>query len=303
MTDLDSGTAPTPDAAASDAYVEVRPGLRLAVRRWAGDLAPTFVLVHGLASNARLWDGVAARLQAAGHAVLAVDQRGHGRSDRPEDGYDFATVTDDLRRLLAVEQVHRPVLVGQSWGGNVVLEAAARWGDDVVGISGIDGGTIDLQERFAEWEECAAHLAPPDMSGVTLADVERWIRREHPDWPEEGIAGTLANLEEAHDGSARARLPRDRHMKILRSMWEQRPTQLYPRVTAPVLLIPADSGDGSSFTGVKREHVASAVDALPRARARWLAGDHDLHAQHPDAVATILLDAVEDGFFERAIRG
>jgi pimeloyl-ACP methyl ester carboxylesterase len=303
MTDVDHEAETTMGPGASDAHVRVRHDLRLAVRRWAGDLAPTFVLVHGLASNARLWDGVAMDLQAAGHRVLAVDQRGHGRSDRPEDGYDFATVTDDLRRLLSAEGLRRPVLVGQSWGGNVVLEAATRWGDNLAGIAGVDGGTIELRRRFPEWEQCAEELAPPAMDGVTLAQVQRWIRREHPDWPEQGVAGTLANLEETDHGTVRARLPRDRHMKILRAMWEQRPPQLYPRVTTPVLLIPADSGGGSSFTGEKHEHVEAAVAALPRARAHWLAGDHDLHAQQPAAVARILLDAVADGFFDTAGRG
>ncbi|HEY5472951.1 MAG TPA: alpha/beta fold hydrolase, partial [Candidatus Limnocylindrales bacterium] len=38
-----------------------------------------FLLVHGLASNARLWDGVARRLTEAGHRSVAVDLRGHGR--------------------------------------------------------------------------------------------------------------------------------------------------------------------------------------------------------------------------------
>ena len=66
-------------------------GVHLHAHRWDGTGRP-FVLVHGLASNARLWDGVAARLADAGHRVVAVDLRGHGRSDKPDDGYDIATV-------------------------------------------------------------------------------------------------------------------------------------------------------------------------------------------------------------------
>jgi alpha-beta hydrolase superfamily lysophospholipase len=54
-------------------------GARLAVRRWRADGAP-ILLVHGLASNARTWDGVAEALVAAGHDVAAVDLRGHGAS-------------------------------------------------------------------------------------------------------------------------------------------------------------------------------------------------------------------------------
>ena len=282
--------------APADKRVAVRSDLRLAVRRWPGVGPPPFVLVHGLASNARLWDGVAGRLHAAGHAVVAVDQRGHGRSDAPDAGYDFTTVTDDLRLLLDALDLRRPVLVGQSWGGNVVLEAATRWSDRIAGIATVDGGTIDLQERFPAWEACAVQLAPPAFNGVTRAELEGRMRRMHPDWPDEGIAGALANFTEAPDGSMRARLRREVHMQILRALWEHRPPQRYGAVDAPVLLIPADTGNAAR-TAHTRDGISRATGLLPRARAHWLAGDHDLHAQQPDAVAQVLLDAVADGFF------
>jgi hypothetical protein len=88
-------------------------------------------------------------------------------------------------------------------------------------------------------------------------------------------------------------------MRILRALWEQRPAQLYPRVTVPAVLIPADSGpaEAADWAADKRAQVRQAADALARVRVAWLAGHHDLHAQQPDAVAGILLDAVADGFF------
>ena len=58
-----------------------------------------FLLVHGLASNARLWDGLAEQLNVSGHQVAIVDQRGHGRSGKPDTGYDFATITSDLAQI------------------------------------------------------------------------------------------------------------------------------------------------------------------------------------------------------------
>ena len=62
-----------------DETIELPGGPRLALRRADGPRR-AYLLVHGLASNARLWDGVARRLAGAGHAVAAVDLRGHGRS-------------------------------------------------------------------------------------------------------------------------------------------------------------------------------------------------------------------------------
>ncbi len=286
----------TAGADPTDSLVAVRPGLRLAVRRWDGGGTPAFVLVHGLASNARLWDGVGAHLARAGHPVVAVDQRGHGRSDAPDDGYDFATVTDDLRLLLRRLDIERPVLVDQSWGGNVVLEAAARWRQPLAGAVAVDGGTIDLQHRFPTWRAAAEELAPPAFDGVTRDDVERMLRSRHPDWPDDGVAGVLANFVEQADGTLRPRLRRDRHMRILRALWEQRPPELYGHIDVPVLLIPADTGD-AAWTSDKRRDVDVAARALPRSRVQWLTGDHDLHAEQPDTVAAALLRAVADDFF------
>ena len=64
-----------------DDEVQLSDGPRLALRRADGEGRP-FLLVHGLSSNARLWDGTARLLAAAGHQVVAVDQRGHGRSEQ-----------------------------------------------------------------------------------------------------------------------------------------------------------------------------------------------------------------------------
>jgi hypothetical protein len=106
----------------------------------------------------------------------------------------------------------------------------------------------------------------------------------------------MANFTERPDGTMVARLRRDLHMQILRALWEHRPRQRYTSVDASVLLLPADTGD-AGWTSDKRDDIAVATELLPRSRIHWVAGDHDLHAQQPDTVAQLLLDAVSDGFF------
>src|SRR5262245_66196282 len=118
-------TNPTSMKAPSERRVVVAPDVGLHAEMRSGDAAAApVVLVHGLASNLRLWDGVAERLHAAGHTVVAIDQRGHGRSDAPDTGYDLETAVADLLALIEALGLERPLLVGQSWGGTVVLELA-----------------------------------------------------------------------------------------------------------------------------------------------------------------------------------
>jgi pimeloyl-ACP methyl ester carboxylesterase len=261
--------------------------VELVVDRWPGAGRP-LILVHGLASNARMWDGVAQRLAAAGHEVVTLDLRGHGRSAKPDDGYDVATIADDLAALIEGLGPSRPVLAGQSWGGNVVLELAARHPSLVGGIALVDGGWIDLQSAFPSWEACSAALAPPRLAGRPAAEVEGYIRGAHPDWPEDGIRGALANFELRADGTIAPWLTFERHMLVLRGLWEHRPASRYAAVAAPALLVPAETGE-TERVARKREDVAAALAVMRSAEACWIVGDHDLHAQHPGDLADLLI--------------
>ena len=282
--------------------VAVAPGVSLAVRRTSrpegslGGSALPFLLVHGLASNARMWDGVAAVVARHGHDVAAVDLRGHGRSDKPDDGYDFETITDDLRAVAEGLGFERPIVVGQSWGANLAIEFGHRFPGRTRGLACVDGGLVELSERFPEWDECARVLAPPRLAGTPLVEVERYARTTHPGWPETGIEGSLANFELRDDGTVAPWLTYERHMSILRGLWEHRPSERLQTLAVPLLLIPAvPAGDA----GADREAtLARARDLARRVRVRSFVGaDHDIHAQHPGALAAVLLDAVGDGFF------
>jgi pimeloyl-ACP methyl ester carboxylesterase len=273
---------------------------RLAVRTGDGSGRP-FLLVHGLASNARVWDGVARRLLAAGHAVVAVDQRGHGLSEAPETGYDTDTCADDLAALLGVLDLvggRRPVVAGQSWGGNVVLSLAARNPGSVAAVCCVDGGWIRLAGRFADFDECWRVLAPPDFDGMRYDEIAARIRASAVDWPAEGVEGTLANLVRTPDGGVHARLARAHHRSIVRSLYEGDPHAWYPRIDVPVLLCPAVPREGEpddDRSSHNRRDVAEALDELPNARVRWYPGaHHDLHAQQPDALADDLLALVSE---------
>ena len=256
----------------------VADGVDLRILRWTGGDGAPFVLVHGLASNARLWDGVAGELATAGHPVVAVDLRGHGRSSKPDDGYDVRTVADDLHAMIDGLGLDRPVVAGQSWGGNVVVELAARHPRVARAIAGIDGGVIELTERFHHWEACAQALRPPAFAGMAAEDFERLLREAHPDWPDAGIRGTLANVEVRADGTVAPWLTLDRHLAVLRGLWEHRPIEALRTITVPVLLVGAQPGADLRRAEAAGSHV----------RIERMAGDHDLHAQHPVQVAALL---------------
>lgn len=279
--------------------VPVAEGVALHCVEWSprGSRLP-FVLVHGLASNARTWEEVAARLAAAGHPVATLDLRGHGLSDKPGDGYDFTTLGDDVLRVVDALGYDRPVLVGQSMGGNLALDVARRAGRRLAGVGGVDGGVIELGDRFPVWEECVEALAPPRWDGIRAVEVAARIRRAFPDWSEWGVEATLANFEVAADGTVRPHLTLDRHIRLLRALWEHRPSVQLAAVPVPVLLVLADRRGGGALP---HSDAGRAAVALAGARVHHVPdADHDIHVQQPATVADLLAEAAADGFFHRS---
>ncbi len=283
--------------------VDARTGVRLRTLRWG---IPTLseqvplVLIHGLASNALLWQGAAYEFMTMGHAVVAIDLRGHGLSEKPNDGYDMQTVTSDVvgvLRDLASQGYERPVVAGQSWGGNIVVELAHTHPELVRGVVAVDGGFLELQTHFPQWEECSIALRPPNLLGTPADRMRGYMRNAHPDWPDSGIDGSMANFEHLADGTIRPWLTLDRHLMILRGLWEHKPTRIYNDISVPVMFVPAE-GPGGVFSETKRHAIEHALQCVPKVRVEWFSpADHDLHAQHPVRFAQVVHKATTDGFF------
>lgn len=272
--------------------IALETGIQLHIRHWAGEKSP-FVLLHGLASNCRLWEMVACHLAAEGNEVVTVDQRGHGLSNKPDQGYDFATITADLAALIKALKLDAPYIAGQSWGGNVVLEFGTRYPGRACGLAFIDGGFLDLQMRpDADWATTSERLRPPPLTGTPLTEIRERIRHHNPDWSAEGVEAVLANFEILPDQTVRPWLTVENHMQILRALWEQRPGTLYPQVQEPVLICVA-LDDNPEWEAVKRQQVAVAEDALAKVAVHWFEQTHhDIHVHRPADLAALLHSAV-----------
>ncbi len=259
---------------------------------------PVLVLLHGLSSNAHMWNGVGDAMASHGYRSVAVDQRGHGLSDKPEGPYDMVAVTDDLFALLEAEQITRPILAGQSWGANVVMEFAARFPGRARGVVPVDGGFIDLAASFPDWDQCERIMAPPRLAGTPASQLRAWLRSSHPDWSDAAMDWQMGFVQVDPEGRAAPWLSFENHIKVLRGLWEHRPLDRYRSVTDPVWWIVAEPRAGATgWAGRKRPAVDAVQALLPKSRATWIAGDHDLHAQYPDRVASVILDALREGFF------
>lgn len=281
-------------------------GVRLHFHDWGGPalaadaVAPTpLLLLHGLASAAHIWDLVAPIL-ARDRRVVALDQRGHGLSEKPDTGYDFATICADAIAVAdALGLGERFAVAGHSWGANVALELAAAYPDRIAALTLVDGGFAMLRGRpGATWETISRDLAPPDYAGTPRETFLQWIHASIPGAPPEVDEIELHIVELHADDTVGPRLALANHMQILRALWDEDAEAAYRAVRAPVLYILAEPSDAAnqSGTALKRANVAHAQQLLvgtPHVAIEWLADTvHDIPLQRPallaDHIATFL---------------
>ena len=97
--------------------------------RHAGTGEPV-VLIHGIGHRRQAWGEVPELLAARGHDVYVVDLPGHGDSPKPTrpDGWSMRSHAEQFERLFRELDIERPHVVGNSLGGAMALELAAREG-------------------------------------------------------------------------------------------------------------------------------------------------------------------------------
>jgi lipase len=97
-------------------------GVDLTVFEWAGE-GPPIVFAHATGFHARCWDQVIRHLP--GRHCIAVDMRGHGRSDKPPGEYQWADFGHDVAALGRALELEGAIGVGHSMGGHSVTLAAS----------------------------------------------------------------------------------------------------------------------------------------------------------------------------------
>lgn len=90
------------------------------------DAGSWVVLIHGLGGDLTAWEEVVKRL---GKNMIAIDLRGHGKSDRPRNAekYSFERMAQDVDEILCKEKINKPIIVGHCLGGMVTMVYASTY--------------------------------------------------------------------------------------------------------------------------------------------------------------------------------
>lgn len=160
--------------------VRARDGTPLHVEVFGAEDAPPVILLHGWTEALRIWVHQIREL-SCDHRVIAVDQRGHGKSGpSPEEDYSIEAIADDVGSVLdaCVREGERPVLVGHSLGAMAIVTWAGRHPEQV--RERIGGAVLTNTGMGDLMLETLVLRAPPALAGLKRLACETLIALAAP---------------------------------------------------------------------------------------------------------------------------
>ena len=239
--------------------------------------------VHGLASNSSLFLPLANKLFNLGYSSIGIDLRGHGNSSKPTNGYTLETFSKDISTIIRKYLKVKPIFIDQSMGANLGVMLAKEKKPIIQGCICIDGGFINLKNKFSNWKQCEKQLTPPNLDHFQLPKLKELIQSYHPDWSELSIQGTLNNWKIFNNLRIKKKLSIKKHLLLLKSLWSQKPNNIYQLNVSTLLINSTIKPNFQNFPS--------------NTKMITLEGDHDIHAQKPDLMSKMINDEISKGFF------
>ncbi|MEZ6874846.1 alpha/beta fold hydrolase [Enterobacter sp. KBR-315C3_2022] len=109
-------------------YAKTQDGVNIFYKDWGSHDAQPIVFHHGWPLSADDWDNQMMFFLAQGYRVVAIDRRGHGRSDQVSDGHDMDHYAADVDAVVKSLDLQNAIHIGHSTGGGQVARYVAKYG-------------------------------------------------------------------------------------------------------------------------------------------------------------------------------
>jgi len=154
---------------------------------------PALVFIHGWCCNQTMW-GEQTKAFAPKHRVIAVDLRGMGESDKPDQDYDIDAFGEDMTWLLNEIGLQRPVLIGHSMGGVITLNLLRRHPDIARAAVFVDAGIMPFPDEFQPLiTQMIEGLKSPAHKDVATNFVKQFLfRPQSPPELRDEVAASMA---------------------------------------------------------------------------------------------------------------
>ena len=191
-------------------FVTVESSVRLEVLDWGGSGRP--ILFLGCYFTGHVYDEIAPKLTDR-FRVYAITRRGVGASDHPATGYDPQRRADDILEAIAAAGMQKPILIGNSCGGDILHTLGAQHPDRLGGLVYLEAAedpTLTMADYgFAPGDVARVLAHMPARAGqsvpVALPEGER---RQMAEWPlDPAIRKAIVDDNKVRPDYARIRVP------------------------------------------------------------------------------------------------
>ncbi len=128
----------------------VKHGIRLTVHEFGEPKGDVIFFIHGYAQSHLCWRKQIDSALAKEFSLICIDNRGHGERDKPSESEHYNQSkpwADDIHSVIGALELDRPVLVGWSYGGYIIDDYVATYGQDA--IAGVDSGLMSFIKNMA----------------------------------------------------------------------------------------------------------------------------------------------------------
>lgn len=248
-------------------------GIQINIHRTGSGDKPALVLLHGITDDGLCWTRTASALEAD-YDIVMIDARGHGDSDKPENGYRPCDHAADVAGIIKRLELKRPVLVGHSMGGMTAAHAAAMYPEQLRGICLVDPPMRDPHEARPEEELKQWRKDIRQMNGMSKEKLIESMA--YTNWDETDLETWAVSKQKASPEVVEYAAAAHTHWR-----------DLLPRIELPVLLLTGDDVDGGAI--ITPEIAEEAVSLLPKGQHRTItsAGHNIQRDNYPDYIAAL----------------
>ncbi|APA99318.1 alpha/beta fold hydrolase [Nocardia seriolae] len=221
-------------------FIDTRSGTSPFYRDWGTGRPVVFYSAWGMDSTEPRT--VMADLVAHGYRAIAVDRRGHGRSDDPGHGYDYDTLADDLSDVLDELNVHGATMVGYSMGGGEIVRYLTRHGSARVDRIALVAAALPFLMRTTDNPHGVPVEAADALRDSRRHGLDTWLLDNADPYIGAGLPGCEVS-QATRDRVLTLILGTSPHAAIEcnRAVVETDFRAELPRITVPVLIVHGDT--------------------------------------------------------------
>ncbi|WLR41778.1 alpha/beta hydrolase [Bacillus carboniphilus] len=249
------------------------------------------VFLHYMGGSSAIWRGIIPSFIEKYH-VIAIDLRGHGKSDQPETGYQLVTLAEDVRTVLDTLGIKKVNIVGSSLGCYVGTKFASIYPERVLSLVNSEGALVEIDPDKTK-EEHLEYFSVPEQEFESKQELIQFMKETWLPWNKERER-VLVDYEprKLENGKVTFTSKKENLREIAEDLYDTRISEFYNNIQCRVLFLPAEKeGDLNK----KLQFIKSVEPNLKNSSTVVIPGtSHAMMFDHPKELIDVIINFFDE---------